>query len=170
MSQQPVISEPELPRHLWGLFLLVGVLLILLGFLAIVFSFFSGLATVMVYGALLLVSGVIHGIAVFQARTWNGVFLHLLMAVLGVAVGFFCLSNTETALRASTLLLAIFLVVGGLFRIFGAMLAHRRGWMVTVLSGVVGVLLGLLIWKMPNSDEWVIGTFVGVDLLFQGFS
>src|SRR5262245_10642814 len=171
MSNAPVPAGPGLPVALRGVFFLIGALLILLGLIAIVCSFVAGLAAVVLWGCLLLVSGVIHGIAVFQARGWSGAFLHLLMAVLGVVIGIFCLNHPAEALVALTELIAIFLVVGGLFRIFGGLLMHPSGWLWTVLSGVVGLLLGLMVWKqLPFSAEWLVGTFVGIDLMFQGFS
>src|SRR5438552_76718 len=70
-----------------------------------------------------------------------------------------------------TLLLAAFFVVGGVSRIMTA-LAIRfpgRGW--TLLSGMVTLLLGIVIWRQwPISGLWVIGTFVGLDLIFDGWS
>lgn len=171
MPDQPIVFEPNLRKELGGMFLLIGALLALLGIAAIIFSYVAGAAAVMLWGALLLISGLVHGLAVFQARNWNGVFVHLLLAVLDVAVGIFCLARTTEALEAVTLVIGVFLVVGGMFRVFGALLAHRRGWGLSVFTGIVGVLLGLLVWKhWPDSSEWVVGTFIGVDLLFQGIT
>jgi uncharacterized membrane protein HdeD (DUF308 family) len=39
------------------------------------------------------------------------------------------------------------------------------------LSGVISFLLGALIWRdFPAAAFWVIGTFVGIDFIFNGVS
>ena len=46
---------------------------------------------------------------------------------------------------------------------------HGWGWQ--VLSGLVALLLGLFITAgWPASSIWVIGTFIGIDLIFGGWS
>ena len=171
MSDIPSTSGPDLLRGLRGLFLLLGALLIILGLFAAIAPLVAGLAAVVLLGSLLLISGVVHGVAVFQARTWSGSFIHLLMGVLALVVGFFCINHPEQALLGVTELLAIFFVVGGLFRIFGTFLLQNRNWLLNVLSGFISLLLGLLVWKhLPFSAEWLVGLYVGIDLLFQGIT
>jgi uncharacterized membrane protein HdeD (DUF308 family) len=171
MSNEPVRQTMEVPRNLWVLFLVVGGVLILLGLVAIVVAEIAGLATVMLYGILFLISGGAHAVAVFQTRNWNGVLLHLLMAVLALVVGFFCVAKPYAALNALTLVLTVFFMVGGLFRIMAAFLIRSQSWLLYLLSGVVSFLIGLFVWEQwPNDSDWVLGTFVGIELLFQGVS
>lgn len=170
MSNAPVVPEPELPKGLWGLFLLMGGLLIVLGILAAIVPFVAAYVAIKLCGGLLLVSGVVHAIAVFQARSWNGTFLHLFKAILAVAVGFFFLKDTDDAGGALMLLLAMYLVVGGLFRIFGSLLVRTPHWLMNVLGGVVSLVLGLMVSQNWPHEWWVIGVFIAIDLMFQGFS
>jgi uncharacterized membrane protein HdeD (DUF308 family) len=171
MSTAPVPTTVEIPQRLWGLFLIVGALLILLGLFAMIAPWIAGLVTVMLYGILFLISGAAHAVAVFQARNWNGVILHLLMAVLALVVGFFCVMDTHTALNAITMVLALFFMVGGLFRIMASFMIRSRNWLLYLLSGVVSLLLGVLVWdRLPDDSDWVLGTFVGIELLFEGVS
>ena len=72
---------------------------------------------------------------------------------------------------ALTLLMAMLFLIGGIFRIIVALAVpmHHWGWL--LLSGVINVLLGVLIWRQyPWSGLWVIGLFIGIDLFFSGWS
>jgi len=70
-----------------------------------------------------------------------------------------------------TLLVACFLMVGGIFKIV-AVISHRfASWFWPLVSGVVDVVLGVMIWQeWPASAFWVIGLFVGINLIFRGFN
>jgi uncharacterized membrane protein HdeD (DUF308 family) len=171
MSLDPVRQTMEVPRSLWVLFLLIGVVLIVLGLFGIVAPFIVGLATVLLYGILILISGGAHAVAVFQARSWNGVVLHLLMAVLALMLGFFFLTEPATTMKVLVLVLTMFFIVGGIFRILASVMIRSRNWLMYLLSGVVSLLLGFFVWeRWPDDSDWVIGTFIGIELLFEGFS
>ncbi len=69
------------------------------------------------------------------------------------------------------MLIAVFLIMGGTFRIVAALAVrfHHRAWV--MLNGVISLLLGLLIWSQwPVSGLWVIGLFIGIDMIFYGWS
>src|SRR5262249_60660947 len=87
-----------------------------------------------------------------------------------VAVVLF-ITNPAVGALTLTLVLAVFLLVGGLMRLFDAIASHapRRGWM--ILDGAVSVLLGVLLWiHWPVSALWFIGFAIGVGLIFRGWS
>jgi uncharacterized membrane protein HdeD (DUF308 family) len=169
MSMQPGPEPIDVPQRLWTLFLILGGLLVLLGVVAIVVPFIAGTVTVMIWGWLLLFGGIAHGVAVFQTRTWSGAILHLLMAVLALVVGFLFILEPFEGLVAVTLILAVFFTVGGLFRIVAALMIRTPNQMYHLLAGFIALLLGILIWRRwPESSVWVIGTFVGIELLFEG--
>ena len=70
-----------------------------------------------------------------------------------------------------TLLLASFFMVGGLFRMISAVAGQFRNWGWVLVNGVIALILGIMIWQqMPFSGLWVIGTFLGIDLIFSGWS
>jgi len=70
-----------------------------------------------------------------------------------------------------TLMLAAAFLVGGLVRIVVAVTERFSGWGWVLANGLIGILLGLLIWKhWPTESEWIIGLFVGIDLIFAGWS
>jgi uncharacterized membrane protein HdeD (DUF308 family) len=158
-------------RGNWLWFVLLGVALVVLGFIALGSVFVASLATAVVIGALLLVGGVAETIGAFWSRGWSGFFLHLLSGVLSIVVGVLFLRAPLDALLALTLLLACLLMVGGIFKIVAALSYRFGAWGWPLVSGAIDVILGVLIWQgWPASALWVIGLFVGISLVFRGFN
>jgi uncharacterized membrane protein HdeD (DUF308 family) len=66
-------------------------------------------------------------------------------------------------------LLAASFLVGGFLRAVFSVVLRFPAWSWVLLNGVVDVLLGVLILNgWPESSLWVIGLFVGIDLIFHG--
>jgi uncharacterized membrane protein HdeD (DUF308 family) len=159
-------------KHNWGWFVALGVLLMVLGIVAISCSILTTLASVVLFGWLLVVSGVVQAIHAFwRERKWSGFFLDLFAGVLSFVVGFMLLANPLAGAKTLTLLIAMFLFIGGVERIIVSLMGHfhHRRWL--LLNGVIDVVLGVMIWReWPYSGLWVIGLFVGIDMLFSGWS
>ena len=160
----------ELRRN-WGWFLVLGIALIALGVAAIGLSCVATLATVMTFGILVLVGGCVEVVSSFWARNWGGFFLHVLAGILYAVIGFLMLTRPVAAAAGLTLMLAALFFVGGMFRIIAA-LGHRfHGWSWVLLNGIITVVLGAMIWQgWPETAFWVIGMFLGIDLVFDGMS
>jgi uncharacterized membrane protein HdeD (DUF308 family) len=156
-------------RH-WVWFLALGVVLILLGLGAIGSATLVTGLTMFVFGCLLMAGGALQIIHAFWARRWGGFFVQLLIGVLQLVVGGLIIDNPLPAGAALTMLMAAFFVVSGIFRMFAA-LAYPfdgRGWL--FLGGLLNLIMGMIIWKeWPWSGLWVIGLFVGIDLLIHGW-
>jgi uncharacterized membrane protein HdeD (DUF308 family) len=106
-----------------------------------------------------------------MVRNGRGFALHLLSAALYLLVGLFMLEDPGRAAAVLTLLLAASFLVGGLLRILSSALVQVPGWPWILLNGLVDLILGILILSgWPESSFWVIGLFVGIDLLFHGWS
>ena len=129
------------------------------------------LATVTAIGVLILLGGGMEVVGAFWCQEWSGFFLALLSGILGVVVGLMLLSNPIQGGITLTILLASFLFVGGIFKAVAA-LAHRfGGWGWLLLSGVIDVVLGVMIWReLPMSGLTIIGVLVGISLIFRGVS
>jgi uncharacterized membrane protein HdeD (DUF308 family) len=152
-------------------FLLIGVLLILLGVTAALLPFFAFWLTIKLLGVLLIVSGIAHGVAVFLARTWNGAYMELFKTILALTVGYVFVRYPADTGLFFVWFLAIYLIVGGLFRIFGSMLIRTPHWGVALFSGIVSFILGLMVVEyIQNSEQpqWILGIFIAVDLIFEG--
>lgn len=164
-------GERQAIRGNWFYFLIVGSVLILTGLFAISYPIVATLTTVVLSGIILMCGGVIEIASAFWARYWGGLFLHLLCGLLYLFVGIFLLERPGLGAAGYTLVLAMFFVAGGLVRLVSALVHRFSGWVWAAISGFVSLLLGMLIWReLPEAAFWVIGTFVGIDLLFNGLS
>jgi uncharacterized membrane protein HdeD (DUF308 family) len=107
-----------------------------------------------------------------MVKEWRGFLLELLSAVLYLGVGLMLLVDPLKGALALTLILAVFLLVEGIFKIITAFrVRDHRGWGWLLASGIVSVVLGVMIWaQWPASGLWVIGLLVGIQLLFTGWS
>jgi uncharacterized membrane protein HdeD (DUF308 family) len=157
--------------RLWWLFLILGLVSVFVGLLAISSAFWVTMASVVVLGVLLMIAGVAELIHAVMVRNLKGFALHLLSAALYLLVGLFMLEDPAQAAVVLTLLLVASFLVGGLLRIITALSAQFVGWQWVLFNGVVDVVLGILIlMKWPDSGLWVIGVFLGIDLVFHGWS
>jgi uncharacterized membrane protein HdeD (DUF308 family) len=106
-----------------------------------------------------------------MVRNWRGFALHLLAAGLYLLTGLFMLEDPERAAAVLTLLIAAGFLVGGLLRTIFSLVERFHGWPWVVLHGVVDLVLGIIILSgWPGSSLWVIGLFLGIDLIFHGWS
>jgi uncharacterized membrane protein HdeD (DUF308 family) len=161
--------ELQAIRGNWFWFVLLGIGLVLLGFVALSSYVVASLATAIGLGAIVLTSGLFEAVGSFWCRAWSGFFIHLLWGVLGVVVGVMMLRQPGQALLIVTILLASFLMISGIFEIVAAVSFRFSQWGWALISGVVNVALGLLIWNgWPASALWVPGMFLGISLIFRG--
>ena len=158
-------------RKRWRSVVWLGVLLLALGVIATSAAPFLTLATMVFIGGLLIVVGIIQGLHAFASRAWGGSFLDLLSGILYAVIGFMIVANPGATAEALTLLIVMFLIFGGIFRIVIASMIrfHNAAWL--LLHGAINLLLGIMIWQQwPLSGHWIIGLFVGIDLMFNGWS
>jgi uncharacterized membrane protein HdeD (DUF308 family) len=158
-------------REIWAFLLGMGIAQMILGTVAISSSFIATLTTVLVFGILLLLGSLFQVVTALWGRTWRGFFLHLLAGVLYLIVGVFMIENPLESALGLTLLVAACLLVGGILRVALSVIDRFDGWGWALLNGVVSVALGTAIWRQwPLSGLWVIGLFVGIEMLFSGLS
>jgi uncharacterized membrane protein HdeD (DUF308 family) len=149
-----------------------GVLLIVLGVLAIVAPFAAGLSAAIAVGSLLLVSGVAQLFLAFRGGSVGAAIGIALLGLLAILCGGYMLFQPAAALGSLTLLLAGFFFAQGLIEIFNGFGSRpQAGWGWLLVSGIISVLLAIMIWRQfPFSGAWAIGTLVGVRLLMSGIS
>jgi uncharacterized membrane protein HdeD (DUF308 family) len=170
-SLNPHDEECMRSHHCWPWFLVLGILLIVLGMMAIGAAYIATLATVLVFGWLMIAGGIVQTVNAFLARSWRGFFVHLLAGVLHLIVGFLMIEHPLRAAEALTLMIALLLLVDGVIRIVYSVADRFPGWPWMLFHGAISVLLGLSIWKQwPESGLWIIGLFVGIDLILNGWS
>src|SRR5262245_16682885 len=160
----------EIRDHWWA-FLALGIALVLIGTLCIIQPLVATLASVVFLGFLLLAAGIAQIVSSFWAGKWSGMLMHLLIGVLYVVVGFMIIDSPVENTLLLTKILAIFLIVVGALDILSALIQRFHGWGWVLLNGSVTLLLGLLINRQwPSSALWVIGLFVGIEMLFNGWA
>jgi uncharacterized membrane protein HdeD (DUF308 family) len=146
---------------------------IVLGTVGLYMTFALTLATVLLFGVLILAGGVLQVAHAFTCKGWKSVVGHVLIAILYVAAGLLILIDPILASSVLTLALAGVLIAVGVIRIQMAFQLRSAvaGWYWPLLSGIVSIVLGgIIIAHWPVSGLWVIGLFVAVELIFHGWS
>jgi uncharacterized membrane protein HdeD (DUF308 family) len=153
----------------WRWVLASGIAFVVLGFVALAFSVLTTLASVFVLGWILAFAGIFEAVHAFKIPRWSGFLFDLLAAILYVVVGALMIVRPGAGALSLTLLIGAFFLVGGAFRVVTAGIVRPPNWGWLVVSGLVTLLLGLLIVsEWPASGLWVIGMFLGIDLVFSG--
>jgi uncharacterized membrane protein HdeD (DUF308 family) len=167
----PLAAGIEEIRSSWGWFLVLGIAFILLGTVCVIGNVSATFATVLVFGWILLFSGVIGLVHAFGTHSWQGFLLSLLGALFRGFTGYLLIRYPLAGAASLTLILASFFIVSGLFRAIGSGMLKFPRWGWSVFSGIVSVALGVaLLAQMPISSVWFIGFAVGVDLICDGAS
>jgi uncharacterized membrane protein HdeD (DUF308 family) len=164
------MAEARLSSLGSGASIVWAVLLIVFGFLAISLPLATSLGVVIVIGWLIALSGGFQFIHAFQSKGAGSILWKLLVAILYLIAGIYFLMNPAIGVAGLTLALAIFFLAEGIFDL-AAYFQNRRaggsGWL--LIDGIVTLILGLLVWRQwPSSSLWVIGTLVGISMIFTG--
>jgi uncharacterized membrane protein HdeD (DUF308 family) len=154
----------------WGWFLGLGILLLAFGFIAFANLFAATVASVFYIGMLMLIGGIAHLVHAFQVKAWEHALYWGLSGLLYTIAGLLAFWNPALTAVVLTLLMAVALMVAGIFRIWvGLRLRPLRGAVWILVGGIVTALAGLIIalgW--PVNSLLVLGVFLAVDLMFQG--
>ncbi|MBS0288880.1 MAG: DUF308 domain-containing protein [Proteobacteria bacterium] len=156
----------------WGWILAWGIVLGILGCLAISAAVFTTLISIIFLGGVLFASGLIMTINTFQYWLQKpGFWSHLIVSLLYIAAGIVLMFTPIPAAYSITILLAIFFIIIGLFRLITAAAFQLPSWGWSFLSGIITLLLGIFILaQLPASGFYIIGLFVGIDLLIAGWA
>jgi uncharacterized membrane protein HdeD (DUF308 family) len=156
----------------WRLFLAEGIVLLVLGLLAIVVPQIATIAVAVFIGWILLVSGAVGLLATFRMRTAPGFWWSLISAILGIVAGILLFRSPVSGALSLTVILTAFLIIEGIVSILFA-LEHKRElsgrWGAMLFSGLVDLFLaGIIIEGLPGTAAWAIGLLIGVNLVFGG--
>lgn len=150
--------------------IVLSILLIIFGFLAIAIPFATSWGVVVVIAWLIVFSGGTQFIHAFQSKGVGHILWKLLVAIVYLIAGFYFLLNPVLGVAAFTLALAVFFVIEGiadLVAYFQNRSQAGSGWI--LFDGIVTLILGVMVWRQwPSSSLWVIGTLVGISMVFTG--
>ncbi len=163
----------EAIRKHWVLFLIQGVIMIILGILAVGEPMVATIAVTLFAGWLFLFSGIIGVIGTFTARRVPGFWWALITAILAILVGIYLIWRPLAGTLSLTLAVGAFFGAQGIVQIITAIGHHKvlRSWVWVLITGIANVILALIIWGgFPGTAEWVLGLLFGINLLLWGFS
>ena len=165
-------SELEPLRAKSGWIIALGVIYVIVGFVALGSVVMATAASVLVVGIMMVIAGVAEVINAFQIKTWGKFLLWLILGALYILAGFVTFENPLLAALILTLMLGAALVASGIMRIVLAFgMKEGTPWIWVVLSGAVTLLLGLMILtRWPVSSLYILGLFLGIDLVIAGAS
>jgi uncharacterized membrane protein HdeD (DUF308 family) len=157
-------------RAKWGWIVALGVVYLVAGFIALGSVAMATVASVLVVGVMMIIAGVAEVFSAFQIKSWGKFLLWVLLGLLYVVAGFVTFQNPLLAAVLLTLILGASLVASGIMRIILAFSMKRETpWIWVALSGVITVLLGVLILaRWPVSSLYILGLFLGIDLIMAG--
>jgi uncharacterized membrane protein HdeD (DUF308 family) len=170
LSNSQVSSDTAPLRAKWGWIVALGVVYLLAGFIALSSVVMATVASVLVVGVMMIVAGVAEVFSAFQIKSWGKFLLWALLGVLYIIAGFVTFENPLLAAALLTLILGASLVASGIMRIIlGFGMKRETPWIWVLLSGVITLLLGLLILAhWPVSSLYILGVFLGIDLIVAG--
>ncbi len=172
-------SQEELQRSIfgalqerWGWLLGLGIVFLILGFIGLGMCWALTVASVIFFGILIGLGGVVQLAHCFQARGWTSNGWQVVIGLLYIAVGAVMVFDPVLASTWLTLAIAIGIGATGISRLAMAyqMRGHRgTGWL--VVGGLAAVVLAVFIFSgWPESGLWVIGMFVAIELILNGWS
>ena len=152
--------------------LLIGILLSILGIVAIALPSVSTIFAETWFALILVSAGAAKLAYAFQTREQGGFAWKLLLSILYAATGVMLVASPLRGILTLTLLLGSFLVAEGVFELILAFrLRGQQNWTSALVNGIITLLLGAMIWfQWPFNAPWLIGTLVGVSVLFTGIS
>ncbi|EDY55925.1 MULTISPECIES: HdeD family acid-resistance protein [Streptomyces] len=147
----------------------LGVILVLAGLVGLMYTGVATLTSMILFGWLLLIGGVVGLLHAVQARGSNFFWLGVVVAALDIAAGVVVIVRPQAAAAALTMFAALLFLTGGVFRLVGSLVVRgpQFGW--TLVQGAFGLLLGILVLaSWPSSSKYAIGCFFSLSLLFDG--
>lgn len=176
----PSINEEELEgavrrslKEHWQLFVIQGILLIILGTLAVLAPVFASVAFAAFIGWLLFFAGVFRAVSLFRSPHapgyWSSLLLSILTAILGLVIALFPLQGAITL----TMVLTAYFIVHGIssFALAFSIKGDTGRWVLLLLGGIIDLALAaLVIAGWPNTSVFILGLYVGINLVFTGFA
>lgn len=169
LKQQP-LRPWQLARH-WGWVLVLGAVLVILGVVGIWMSFTMILRSVLAAGWFLLVAGLLQILHTFSRHPHRNFGLDLMIAVSYVILGALIVSNPAAGARESALLLSLFFMVTGIYRIITAASEPIAARSAVLVAGLVSLFLGIHLWVIwTSAGLWLISFYIGVEIAVNGWS
>lgn len=173
MAEQTELASRDVVEKSWKWLLFIGIITTILGFVGLAMDVMMTIVSILYFGFMVIFGGMLHLFNTPSLDGWKNKLLAGLIGILYIVAGIVIISYPAASASWFTLFIAAFLVISGIFRIiagFGSR-DELKGWGWLVFSGVLALALGVMIYaQWPYSGLWVIGLFVSIELLMQGFA
>jgi uncharacterized membrane protein HdeD (DUF308 family) len=150
----------------------LSVLMIVAGVLAICVPVVAGVAVTALVAWLLILSGLLHLAFAFRDGRAGAILWEILLGIVYGGIGFYMLARPVAGLASLTLAIAVYLLIEGALEFvmsFQLRPAPGSGWL--LVDGIITLLLAVMIWSTwPSSAAWVVGTLIGISMLFSGIT
>jgi len=168
MQQQ---MQNYLQTH-WRLFLAEGIFFIFLGLCAIVIPQVFTVATVIFLGWILLFGGIVQVGRSFMFSSMPGFGWWLFMGILQIIIGYLFITRPVAGAVTLTMLLTVFFALEGIAKIsIALMMRPLANWGLILFSGLTALIFALVILiSWSESAQWLLGLFLGINMLFLGWS
>jgi uncharacterized membrane protein HdeD (DUF308 family) len=168
-------ANPEELEHTgrWSQRRLRGLLVLLMGCLAIAAPFLAGSLGFFLTGLLLIACGILEMLETFRAGEDSRIRWTYLSGELSILAGILLLNKPELMLRAVALFLAVVFVLDGVGKGIACWQARAAGtaWVGLLVTGLVKLGLAVvLLTQWPIAGWPVVGCVVGLHMLSAGWS
>ena len=159
-------------KKLWGPVFFEGIILTICGLGAIAFPGLLAFGIERILAWVLLIGGIIQAVRSFWVPQWSGVFGSLLGGLCFITVGLIILTYPLTGVMTLGFLIMILFLVDGVSKVIAAFTTRiSEARTLYLITAVLELILAGMIWQgWPSSAPWVIGTFIGISLMFYGLS
>ncbi|MBC7750192.1 MAG: HdeD family acid-resistance protein [Candidatus Saccharibacteria bacterium] len=158
-------------RHKWMLGLVLGVSLFTLGVVALTNTVFFSVISIFFLGWIFIVSGSIEAIQAIHYRKNGRVFMHVVNALLSVFIGIMLFAHPIEGTLIITMLIAVYFCLMGIVRIVISIRVKTPYWGWTLFDGLISLMLGIFILTHLQAEGlWILGFFIGINLIFSGWS
>ena len=149
-----------------------GFAVMLLGMLAIMAPFVSGVAVATMVALLITAAGLTMTVYAFKAGSFGKGLLQLLFGGITILCGVVMFSAPVLSMFTLTGILLVYFFVDGIFSIVAGIRGKGApGWGWMTVSGIASIVLAVILWRQwPISGEYAIGLLVGIRLIFTGWS
>lgn len=147
----------------------VGIVMIIIGILAILVPNLIGLAFNTFVGVMFLLAAAALTFNAWQTKNQNMAlwFKPFVLAVLALII----LTHPAIILGVLGLLIAIYFLISGFTSIIFSFELQSSAKIITLLNGFISLVLGVVVLtNWPFSSAWLIGLIIGVNFLFDGIS
>jgi uncharacterized membrane protein HdeD (DUF308 family) len=156
----------------WIWWFIAGLLSLLGGLFALANPLAATLTAELLTGYLFIVVGAMMLVSIFWDTAWGSRILSLLLGLALVLLGFSLVSDPLKGILSLTILVAVVMLLAGVFRIMLAFAtSDSRARVILILAGVVSLVLGaMILLNFPWSAAVVLGVLLAVELISNGIS